>query len=125
LISWRDANDTFSGRYAEKPKLRGLMMSTLREFEGFAEQLQALHRQAYNAYAPIVADLIQHNIQDAAEIERVLDGLLDFCGDSDIVELFRTLCRHYWDINPQATAEYIRYYRDDWDADHPSRIVSR
>jgi hypothetical protein len=31
--------------------------------------------------------------------------------------LYKKLCRYYWKINPQATADYINYYREMWDND--------
>jgi hypothetical protein len=29
------------------------------------------------------------------------------------------LCRHYWAIDPAATADYINAYREYWDSDAP------
>jgi hypothetical protein len=29
----------------------------------------------------------------------------------------KSLCRHYWEFNPQATASYINAYRKMWDSD--------
>ena len=53
--------------------------------------------------------------KDDKDIQRLLDGLLDFCGDENVLLLYKKLCRYYWDINPQATAEYINIYRETWD----------
>jgi hypothetical protein len=76
------------------------------------EQLQALHRQAYRQYLPEVNALIKNNIKDDNTIQALLDRLLDFCGEEQMLLLFKKLCRYYWDINPQATAEYINIYRE-------------
>ena len=46
-----------------------------------------------------------------------LRRLLDFCGHGLILRLYRSLCRHYWDIDPAATARYVRFYRDMWDSE--------
>lgn len=54
--------------------------------------------------------------RDARRIERTLDGLLDFCGNPPTLDLYRRLCRHYFDIDPVATASYINAYRELWDS---------
>ncbi len=54
--------------------------------------------------------------RNVSQIERTLDGLLDFCGDDAILMLYRRLCRHYWSIDPVATARYVQFYRQMWDA---------
>lgn len=79
------------------------------------EQIQALNKQAYVMYQPQVEQLIKSRIKDEKTIQHTLDGLLDFCGDSDILLLFKKLCRYYWAINPLETAEYINIYREFWD----------
>lgn len=81
------------------------------------KQLQALHRQAYWQYLPKVDALIQNNMKDDKTIQAVLDRLLDFCGEEQMLSLFKKLCRYYWDINPQATADYINLYRELFDAE--------
>ena len=50
-------------------------------------------------------------------IERTLDHLLDHACIPQGLALFKSLCRHYWEINPQATASYINIYREMWDSD--------
>ena len=39
------------------------------------------------------------------------------CADNEVLLLFRKLCRYYWEINPQATADYVNFYRRMWDDD--------
>jgi hypothetical protein len=43
--------------------------------------------------------------------------MLGFADDKKILASFRKLCRYYYDINPQATAEYIQSYKEMYDAD--------
>jgi hypothetical protein len=40
--------------------------------------------------------------------------------DSDFAEI-KALCRHYYALNPAATASYVHAYRDMWDSDAKSR----
>lgn len=74
------------------------------------------HRAALQ-YRPVVDDIVRSGSRDAQHIERTLDGLLDFCGHEPVVLMYRELCRHYWQIDPAATAFYINAYREWWDGE--------
>jgi hypothetical protein len=87
----------------------------LKELTPLMEQIKALHSQAYKEYLPKVDTVIKNKIKDDNTIQLLLDGLLDFCGDENVLLLYKKLCRYYWDINPQATADYINFYRETWD----------
>lgn len=43
--------------------------------------------------------------------------MLDFTDNEKILASYRKLCRYYYDINPQATAEYIQSYKEMYDVD--------
>jgi hypothetical protein len=77
----------------------------------------ALARQAVAEYTPIVESILSERSQDVARIERTLDGLLDICFDPEALLLYKKLCRHYFDIDPAATAWYVQSYRETWDSD--------
>ena len=65
-----------------------------------------------------IEDTISNNISDNMQIERKLDEMLDillFYETNDSLLTFRKLCRYYFDINPQATVDYINYYREQND----------
>jgi hypothetical protein len=79
--------------------------------------LQALHRQAVEALAPTVQDILSSGSLDAPWIERTLDQLLNHACTPEGLTLFKALCSHYWQLDPQATASYINAYRDMWDGD--------
>ena len=84
--------------------------------------LHALHRQSIEAYAPTVREILRSGSRDARLIERTLDHLLDHACIPQGLALFKSLCRHYWEINPQASASYINAYREMWDSEdqnHP------
>ena len=90
------------------------------DFEPFmklAEQLSGLHDQALREYKPLVDGIIQSKSRDVRMIEQTLDGLLGFCCDDRALEVYRRLCRYYWDIDPVATAGYVNAYRDMWDSE--------
>jgi hypothetical protein len=97
----------------EEPHDQGL----LHGIEGIASRLQALNRRAVREYAPVVESILRSRSRDTRHIEHTLDGLLDFCGHEPALLLFKKLCRHYWEIDPAATARQIHAYREFWDAD--------
>lgn len=89
----------------------------LKSVSALARELQGLQAVAVAQYTPVVETLIATASRDARQIEQTLDGLLDFCGHAPALHLYRRLCRHYFDIDPVATASYINAYRELWDSD--------
>jgi hypothetical protein len=83
---------------------------------GLAESLQSLNQQAVREYTPIVVGILNSGSRDIHHIEHTLDGLLDFCGYEPALLLYKKLCRHYWTIDPAATADYVNLYREMWDS---------
>ena len=84
-----------------------------------AASMRDLQQRAAQAYLPIVDDILRARSRDTQHIEHTLDGLLDFCGHEPVLQLYKKLCRHYWDIDPAATADYVNAYREYWDSDEP------
>lgn len=82
-----------------------------------AGRMGQLQRQAAQLYLPVVEEILRTRCRDAAHIEHTLDRLLDFCGNDAVLQMYRQLCRHYWDLDPAATAYYVNAYREYWDSD--------
>lgn len=80
-----------------------------------ARASRRLARQAEKQYAPEVEDILRTRCRDPRRIEQLLDGMLDFGFDAAMVRLYKKLCRHYFEIDPTATASYVYTYRDMWD----------
>ena len=78
---------------------------------------QMLHQKAIEALEPTVQDLVRSGSRDMHQIEHTLDQLLNHACTPEGLTLFKTLCRHYWAIDPQATASYVQAYREMWDDD--------
>ena len=89
----------------------------LDELTAIIAPLQALHQQAVEAQAPTLRDILRTESHDPHLIERTLDNLLDHACIPEGLALFKSLCRHYWLINPHATASYINAYREMWDSE--------
>lgn len=79
--------------------------------------VNSLALQAVGLYEQEVNAIITTKSTDEKWIERTLDGMLDFCFHTKMLLLYKQLCRYYYDINPHATADYIRYYKEQWDTD--------
>lgn len=80
-----------------------------------AHDLKELEQRAIVVYEPIINAIVSSRSTDVRQIERTLDGLLDFAGSDGGLRLFKSLCRYYWQIDQAATASYIHSYRDLWD----------
>lgn len=87
----------------------------INDLRTLAEQQQSIVQQVLVSYTPIVRRLINEECKDENEIEHTLDALLDVAFDDDVLLLFRRLCRYYYSVDPEATADYVRIYRDMWD----------
>ena len=91
------------------------MDSTSNAIIDLARDVRKLQHRAVQEFRPVVDAILRAGSRDTAHIERTLDGLLDFCGHEPMVLMYRELCRHYWQIDPAATAFYINAYRERWD----------
>ncbi len=80
-----------------------------------ARIIPGLLSKAIAGYSPKVDAIISTSCKDKHLIETVLDGMLDFCWDKNMLELYRKLCRYYYEIDQRATVEYVYAYRDMWE----------
>lgn len=87
----------------------------LTELMRLTADLQALRKQGIATLAPVVQELVRSGSHDVQRIEHTLDQLLDVACLPEGLILFKTLCRHYWALDPQATADYVNAYRELWD----------
>ena len=79
-----------------------------------ASEMSDLHNKAKIRYTPIVNNLIHTNNRNRKEIENILDELLNFATDENILKLFKDLCRYYYSVDPIAASEYVFIYREMW-----------
>ena len=102
-----------SGRVARLS--RGTPPTQFATIHRLAASIRGLQQDAVRIYAPVVDALVRENSCDVRTIEQTLDGLLSFCAYEPALQLYKKLCRHYYTINPAATAEYVHAYREMWD----------
>jgi hypothetical protein len=79
---------------------------------GLVRDIRDLQEQAAREYEPVVDRILRTGSRDIREIEQTLDGLLAFCGHERVLQMYKDLCRHYWDIDPPAAADYVNAYRE-------------
>jgi hypothetical protein len=85
------------------------------KLSSLAESLRGIQELGVAQYTAVVEAILRTRSRDVRHIEHTLDHLLDFACHPAGLELYRRLCRHYWDIDPAATAEYVNAYRELWD----------
>jgi hypothetical protein len=85
-------------------------------FQGLSD----LGDQAVAAYTPIVDEIVRTRSTDVRQIEYTLDWMLGFCYDSEMLLLYKKLCRHYYFIDPSAAVGYVDAYREMWDSEPES-----
>lgn len=81
-------------------------------------ELVKLQKQNYENVKREIEGIINNKIRNERYIERKLDEMLDilsFYENDETVLTYRKLCRYYFDINPQATADYIMLYKEQND----------
>ena len=88
-----------------------------RSITEIAKTLRGLQELGVTEYAPVVEHIIATRSRDAQYIQRTLDGILDFACHPDGLILFKSLCRHYYTIDPNATADYVHIYREMCDSE--------
>ena len=69
-------------------------------FQSLGQQLSALARQAKQAANGEVDAILLSGECDASRIENLLDHMLGFCYDPDMLLNYKRLCYHYFTINP-------------------------
>jgi len=89
-------------------------------YKEVAELCRGLNDLAKIAIAqlkPEVDALIRSRCTDDNTIQRLLDRLLDYAPYEGGLPLFKRLLRYYRYINPHATADYIRFYKEMYEDD--------
>lgn len=84
---------------------------------------QQLARQAEQQYSFEVNSILRDQCCEPQRIECLLDGMLDFCFDDEMLRLYKKLCRYYFKINQEATVSYVNAYREMWDEDEDFKNV--
>ena len=82
----------------------------VKDLEPLIQQMERIYDDAVIAYTPLVDELCSRKATEN-EVEWMLDWLLMYAGD----ELYKKVCRTYWEIYPESIAFYIIEYRKEYD----------
>ena len=85
--------------------------SEVQKIVDIIQQLEELKGELYQQYSRTVDLVIAGEITEKADIEKVLDNLLDFGDDERFFVLFRKLCRHVYTQHPETAVEYVNIFR--------------
>jgi len=90
-----------------------------KDLKELANAIVTLQREAVKQtllyWKPEADRIINTKSKDIDAIEHTLDALCEVAFDDEVLSVFKNLCRYYYDIDPQATAEQIQFYREMWD----------
>ena len=84
------------------------------DMKPFVERLRHIYDLAVVAYTPLVDEICSRNATKN-EVELMLDWLLMYAGDNRMLELYKRVCRAYWQVYPESIAFYIMVYRKEYD----------
>lgn len=87
-------------------------------FAAIRETVQRLFRlmdTAYQQYSQLVEQVVKDRITGEQEIERIMDGLMDFGDDQRFLALYKALCRHVYDKHPTLVREHIALFRTQFE----------
>jgi hypothetical protein len=88
--------------------------SLFQAIKPLAKSLNELTKTAITVYSKEVDLIIISQSRDSHHIQHILDGILDFAFDLDMLKLYRKLCRYYYGLDPSAAFYYVEAYRSMW-----------
>lgn len=84
---------------------------TFEHIKELAVAMRRLYDQAYQVYSSMVSDVLSDRITKERDIERVMDGLLDYAEDERFIKLYKDLCRHVYHHYPKLVGEHVALFR--------------
>lgn len=84
--------------------------SALNEIKEIVEGITSLTNAAYQHYSALVDAVLRDEITDAKQIERIMDGLVDFGDDNRFIDINRKLCRHVYYNYPELVGEHVALF---------------
>ena len=101
----------------EKPYRGEIKMVNKDTTTGIGAELKRLSTMAFSQYEPVVFQIEQGKISDINEIERLLDGIFDFCYDPKMLSLYKRVLKQVVDEHFGIVKRYTDYYLDWYESD--------
>lgn len=83
----------------------------IEDVEVIVRKIKELHDSAYVQYSLLVDAVLAGCLTDEKQIERILDGIIDFGDDLRFLELSKKLCRHIYYRYPNLVGSFVNMYR--------------
>ena len=81
------------------------------DIQEIANAIQETNDFAYTTYKPMVEDIIARNASES-EVEHLLDYMVSLTGDDRMLQLFKKVCRRYYEQYPEMIASAILFYKE-------------
>ena len=95
----------------EEDKQMDECQNAMEELHGIVEGIRKLRDTAYTHYSLLVEQVLKDQITDEQQLEKIMDGLCDFCDEIRFIDLYRSLCRHIYYQYPQLVGEHVALFR--------------
>lgn len=91
------------------------MSNQVPDIKDLCVRLQAVRDFAYIQYSEEVKCLLADAKPTQKQVEQLMDGLLDFCGEERFLKLFKEVCRHLLPSYPSTVQAYIQLYHTQYE----------
>ena len=81
------------------------------DIQEIANAIQETNDFAYTTYKPMVEDIIARNASKS-EVEQLLDYMVGLTGDDRMLQLFKKVCRRYYEQYPEMITSEILFYKE-------------
>ncbi len=78
---------------------------------------QSAAQSGISYYRPIANQILSGQITDPNEIEHILDYMLDYCYDTEMLSMYKSVCRFLYYKHPELVYNAVMNYRNVWDSD--------
>ena len=85
--------------------------SAFQKIASAVEGIEALRRTEFRQYSLLVEAVINNQITDQPEIQKIMDGLSYFGDQEEFLELSKKLYRHIYYAYPEMVGKYAALFR--------------
>lgn len=80
--------------------------------DAIVESIKNVNKQALSVYKPLVDEVCSGRMVEEKELENILDGLVSMCISDEMVNLFKRVCKKFYNQYPEIIADYVMFYKE-------------
>lgn len=80
--------------------------------DSIVESIKNVNKQALSVYKPLVDEVCSGRIVEEKELENILDGLVSMCISDEMVNLYKRVCKKFYNQYPEIIADYVMFYKE-------------